>query len=71
MFTRNVPKLVHEGDYVAEVDVELIYTDDEWSPYLALSDAEKLDNVRIALRRGDLRAATALARVFELVPVAA
>ena len=26
-------KLVHEGQYVAEVDVELIETDEGWSPY--------------------------------------
>jgi hypothetical protein len=28
---------------VAEVDVELIETDDEWSPYLSLEEAGKLD----------------------------
>ena len=25
-------KLIHEGQYVAEVDVELIETDESWSP---------------------------------------
>jgi hypothetical protein len=39
-------KLVHEGNYVAEVDIELIYTDEGWSPYLSLEDALKLDDVR-------------------------
>lgn len=68
---RPVIKLVQQGNYAAEVDVELIYTSDEWSPYLSLNDAEKLDAVRVALRRGDLEGASALARVFELVPVAA
>jgi len=63
-------KLVHEGRYVAEVDVDLIKTDDDWSPYLSLEDAYKLDEVREALRRGDLQKATGLARVFELTPVA-
>lgn len=71
MKKKRVSKLVHEGDYAAEVDVELIYTWDEWSPYLSLNDAERLDAVRLALRRGDLQTASALARVFELVPVAA
>ena len=64
-------KLVQHGDCAAEVDVELIYTVDEWSPCLSLSDAEKLDAVRVALRRGDLEGASALARVFVLVPIAA
>ena len=71
MMKKRVSKLVHEGDYAAEVDVELVYTNDEWSPYLSLNDAERLDTVRLALRRGDLQTASTLARVFELVPVAA
>jgi len=62
-------KLIHEGNYVAEVDVELIETDDSWSPYLSLEDAYKLDDVRDALRRGDIGSATRLARVFSLIPM--
>lgn len=62
-------KLIHEGQYAAEVEVELIDTDEGWSPYLSLEDAEKLDEVRKALRRGDLKRASQLARVFELTPV--
>ena len=63
-------KLVHEGGYVAEVDVDLIYTDEGWSPYLSLEDAYKLDDVRVALSSGDLMTATRIARVFSLTPVA-
>jgi hypothetical protein len=63
-------KLVHEGDYVAEVDIELIYTDEGWSPYLSLDDAQKLDDIRDALRKGDLRQASRHARVYRLTPVA-
>ena len=62
-------KLVHEGDYVAEVDVELIETDEGWSPCLSLEDAYKLDDVRDALRRGDVQEAMKVARVFKLTPV--
>ena len=68
---RRVSKLVHEGIYVAEVDVETIYTDDGWSPYLPIEEAYKLDDVREALRRGDLKAATQIAKVYSLTPVAA
>lgn len=68
---KKLTKLVHEGEYVAEVEVELIYTDEAWSPYLSLADTQKLDEVRLALRRGDLGAAARLARVFKLTPVAA
>ncbi len=70
MRRRHQTKLIHEGDYVAEVDVELIDTDDEWSPYLSIDDALKLDDVRLALRKGDLPTAARYARVFSLTPVA-
>src|SRR4051794_40579706 len=49
--TRRTRELIHEGDYLAEVDVELIVTDDGWSPYLSADDARKLDEVRRALMR--------------------
>lgn len=70
MITRAKKKLVHEGPYVAEVDIELLDSDTGWSPYLSLEDAYKLDEVRTALRRGDIKGASRLARVFTLTPVA-
>ena len=69
MSRRRHTKLVHEGQYAAEVDVDLIDTDTGWSPYLSLPDAQKLDQVRKALRGGDLKRASQLARVFQLLPV--
>ena len=71
MTTKPYVKLVHEGRYVAEVDVELVYTDEGWSPYLSLEDAGKLDEVRDALRAGDIKAAAKLARVYTLTRVSA
>lgn len=71
MNKRRHTKLVREGPYAAEVDVELIEADDGWSPSLSLDDAYTLDEVREALRRGDIRAASRLARVFSLTPVSA
>jgi hypothetical protein len=70
MKKRSDTKLIHEGDYVAKVEIELIEADDGWSPYLSLDDAQKLDDVRQALRRGDLKAASRIARVYALTPVA-
>jgi hypothetical protein len=69
MNKRKHTKLIHEGEYVAKVDVELIDADSGWSPYLSLEDAQKLDDVREALRRGDLKSANRLARIFTLKPV--
>jgi hypothetical protein len=70
MTRRQISKLVHEGEYVAEVEVELIYTDEGWSPYLSLDDAQKLDEVRESLRRGELEVAARIARIFKLTPIA-
>lgn len=68
--SRRNKKLIHEGEYAAEVEVELIETDEGWSPYLSLEDARRLDSVREALRRGDVEAATHDARVYHLTPLA-
>ena len=70
MKKRKHTKLVQEGKYVAEVDIELIDTPEGWSPYLTLEDAYKLDDVREALRKGDLNTASRLARLYTLTPVA-
>lgn len=70
MNTRHTTKLVHEGDYVAEVDVELTDSDTGWAPYLSVEGACLLDDVRAALRCGDVKKASRIARVFELKPVA-
>ncbi len=71
MTKRPHTKIVHEGNFAAEVDIELTYTDGGWSPYLSLEDAQRLDEVRYALRQGDLKRANELARVFKLTPVTA
>jgi len=67
--SRKSSKLVREGKYAAEVEVELIEDDTGWSPYLSIADGKKLDLVRKALRRGDVGTAAKHARVFELTPV--
>ncbi len=69
--TRKSVKLVREGSYVAEVEVMMIEADHEWAPFVGAGDVRKLDEVRLALRRGDLPAAARLGKVYELTPVAA
>jgi len=70
MTRRHRTKLIHEGQYAAEVDIELIESQEGWAPYLSLEDAQKLDEVRVALRQGDLQRASQFARLFKLTPVA-
>ena len=64
-------KLIREGRYLAEVEVEQLEDETGWSPYLTLEDVEKLDAVRLALRAGDIAAASRQAKVYELMPVGA
>ena len=69
MTTKSRVKLIREGQYAAEVDVDLIYDDSVWAPYLSLEDAQTLDDVREALRLGDIEKARELGRIFRLTPV--
>lgn len=70
MTTSHATKLVREGQYAAEVDVEMIQDGGSWGPYLPLAEARKLDEVCAALKRGDLKGAAKYARVYSLTPVA-
>jgi len=70
MNTRKRVKYIHVGKYAAEVEVDLIEDDTEWSPYLTIEDAETLDDVRAALARGDIEEASMKARIYTLEPVA-
>ncbi len=67
---------VREGDYLAIVDMKMIDSGRELVPHIPMlvpSDEAKaaIENVRIALRNGDLASAAKLARVYELKPIAA
>ena len=63
---------MREGDFVAEVDVNLVEAEGGWTPYLSLEDAYRLDDVRDALRAGDVKRASQLAnRVYRLTPLEA
>ncbi len=65
MNTRRHTKLVREGQYAAEVEVELI-VNGRGLGTVSLDDVHKLDEVREALRRGGIQAASRLARIFTL-----
>jgi len=69
--TRKSVELIHEGKYAAEVEIELTYGEESWSPTMSPDDARKLEAVRLALQRGDIAEAAKRGRVFELIPVAA
>jgi hypothetical protein len=66
MTRRRKTKYIHEGRYVAEVTVELLEDETGWSPCIRMEDALKLDDVRDALRRGDLKSAAKYGQIYEL-----
>jgi hypothetical protein len=66
MKERKKTKYLHEGKYVAEVDVVLFDDETSWSPYLSLEDAYRLDETREALRQGDIEAASKYGKIYEL-----
>ena len=70
MGKRKQTKFIHEGNYVAEVEVELLEEPGGWSPYLSLDDTYRLDDVQETLRRGDVKTVAKYSRVFSLTPVA-
>lgn len=70
MSARRKIKFIHERQFVAEVAVDVMESDDGWSPSISLADACRLDDVRRALKAGDLKAAARYGPVYEMRPVA-
>jgi hypothetical protein len=68
--SETVTRHVHEGRYAADVEITYHYAGTDWDPTIALPDVQKLERVRLALRRGDIAAAAKDAKVFELLPLA-
>jgi hypothetical protein len=65
---------VVEGEYLAEVEVQLFDDDPPgtgWGPYYTVAEMRKLESVRAALRAGDLSEASKLARMYRLTPISA
>lgn len=63
-------KLIHEGDYVAVVQVETLEPSPGYESCLPVNEALKLDEARAALKRGNLQDAAKYGQVFRLVPLA-
>lgn len=69
MMVKKKTKYIHAGRYVAEVEVDLIDSKDEWAPYLSVKDATRLDEVREALQNEDLETASGYGRIYKLEPI--
>jgi len=69
MKTKLQTKLIREGNYLAEIEITVTYTDSDWSPYLSLQESQKLDHLRQALQENDLNTARQLTHIYELTPI--
>ncbi|NJL82386.1 MAG: DUF4258 domain-containing protein [Chloroflexaceae bacterium] len=69
IMTKKRIQYIHSGNYVAEVEVTFLETEEGWSPTLSLEDAYKLDDIRHALAHNDLKQAAKSARIYTLTPV--
>ena len=63
-------KLIHEGQYIAEVPIEVDDVDQPWAPWVTVEEARKLDEVRLALRRNDIETAGKHGKIFRVSQVA-
>ena len=70
MAKENASSACREGKYVAEVEIELLYSNEEWSPYISLEVTLKLDEIRDALKQHNVKLAGKYAKVYRLEPVA-
>ena len=68
---RQTTEIIHEGQFAADLEIDLHYSDESWSPTMSLADAKKLEAVRLALRRGDIVEAAKHGVVFEMTAVGA
>jgi hypothetical protein len=65
-----ITKRLRHGSLMAEVKVNVVPDDGAWGPYLSLDDAEKLERVDSALKRGDVNAAAKDAKIYEVSALA-
>ena len=66
------PARVRLISFLNQVEIEIIDSENGWSPYISVETALKLDRVRVSLQSGDVIAAKKYARkVYELSTVAA
>ena len=68
---RRTVKLIHQGKYAAEVEIELLDSPEGWSPYLGLEEAKKLDRIRRLLADEAIDEAKKLAKIYLLQPIEA
>jgi hypothetical protein len=66
---RKSNKLIRDGDLVAEIEIEISDSEDPWGPTMSYNDAQKIDQVRDAMKRHDYGTVRSIGRLYRLMPV--
>jgi hypothetical protein len=70
MGTSTKTKRIYVGDVMAEIDVVMSDEPDAWGPHIDPSELDRIDQLRRALKAGDLKAASEEARLYSIKPLA-
>jgi len=62
-------KYIHKGPFVAKVEVMLEEDETGWSPYLGVGDAYKLDEIKEASQKKNIKLASKYGNVYEMHPI--
>ena len=63
-------KRIYVGDVMAEIDVVMTEEPSAWGPHIDPSELDRIDELRRALKSGDLKAASKEARLYSVKPLA-
>lgn len=70
METSTKTKRIYVGDVMAEIDVAMSDEPEAWGPHIDPSELDRIDQLRRALKSGDLKAASEPARLYSVKPLA-
>jgi len=63
-------KRIYVGDVMAEIDVVMIDEPHAWGPHIDPSELDRIDELRQALKSGDLKVASTEAKLYSVKPLA-
>lgn len=66
MANRTQTQLLHVGNYMAKLEIELEDEPEAWGPHVAPEVLERIDTVRAALRQGDIDTASEYAEIYSV-----
>ena len=68
--TSTKTKRIYVGDVMTEIDVVMSDEPSAWGPHIDPSELDRIDQVRRALKSGNLKAASKQAKLYSIKPLA-